>query len=349
MWNPRTYRDTDYGLESDEQFEPEGLEIEVPEVSLSAPHIMTLLGPIVPEELGICLPHVHLMHQLPAKFGIDAQLTDQDAAEAEVEAFVSMNGRSLVECSTPDAGRMIAPLLEIAGWVPAHLIGVTGRNADIFASFMPNAQDRERLVEEFLADLNEGMDGTDARAGVIKVGVSSAGITDAERATIQAAAGAHRATGVPVTSHTESTAGAMEMLSLLAEGGVDSSRVIVGHVDLDERSLDEHVELARTGAYLQFDQIGKPSSYPDQMRAERIRALLDAGFGDQILLSLDYGHRSLLTGYDGSPGLSYLSEWFMVLLMEAGIDAMTIRRLVVDNPSRALTIHPPSQASTRSS
>lgn len=343
MWNPRTYRDTDYGLGDDEQFEPEGLEAEMLEVSTSAPHIMTLLGPIAPEELGICLPHVHLMHTLPAEFGLDAQLTDPDAAEAEVEAFVSMNGRSLVECSTRDAGRMIAPLLEIAGWVPAHLIGATGRNADIFASKMTDALDRGALVQEFLADLNDGMDGTEARSGVIKIGVSGSGMTEAERVAVQAAAEVHCMTGVPITSHTESTAGALEVLALLTRGGVDSSRVILGHVDLDDRPLNEHLQLARTGAYLQFDQIGKPSTWSDQQRAERILELIAAGFGDQILLSLDYGHRSLLTGYDGNPGLSYLSEWFMVLMMEAGIDAMRIRRLVIDNPARALTIYPVSE------
>jgi len=68
--------------------------------------------------------------------------------------------------------------------------------------------------------------------------------------------------------------------------------------------------------------------------------LIEAGFGDQILLSLDYGRRSLLVSYDGSPGLPYMSEWFMVLLLEAGLEAMDVRKLVIDNPARALTIHP---------
>lgn len=338
MWNPDTYRDTDYGLEDGEHFEPDLEEMEA--VTTDQPHIMTLLGPIAPEELGICLPHVHLMHELPEEYGFDAQLTDQDAAEAEVEAFVSMNGRSLVECSTADTGRMIAPLLEIAGWVPAHLIGVTGRNADIFASRMPNSLDRGVLAEEFLADLTVGMDGTTARAGVLKVGTSADGITEAEGTTIDVVADVHRQTGVPVTSHTESTRVALEMLARMEKWGVAPSRVIVGHVDLDERPLEEHLEIARTGAHLQFDQIGKSDVYTDQQRAERVVELIEAGYRDQILLSLDYGQRSLMTGYDGSPGLSYLSEWFMVLLMEVGLDGMTIRNLVIDNPARALTIHP---------
>lgn len=340
MWNPETYRDTDYGLAEGERFEPEVEDAESSSVSTAMPHVMTLLGPIAPEELGICLPHVHLMRELPDAYGLDAQLTDQDAAEAEVEAFVSMNGRSLVECSTPDAGRMIAPLLEIAGWVPAHLIGVTGRTAHNFASRMPDCLDRDALVQEFLTDLTVGMDGTSAQAGVLKVGTSAEGITAVEQAAIEAVAQVHRQTGVPITSHTENTRVALAMLDTLAHQGVDPGRVIVGHVDLDERPLDEHLEIARTGAYLQFDQIGKSDDYTDQQRATRVVELIEAGYRDQMLLSLDYGRRSLMTGYDGSPGLSYLSEWFMVLLMENGLDAMTIRSLVIDNPARALTIHP---------
>jgi phosphotriesterase-related protein len=109
--------------------------------------------------------------------------------------------------------------------------------------------------------------------------------------------------------------------------------------------LESHIEVLQRGAYVQFDQIGKSDTYTDQQRANRVAELYRAGFGSQLLLSLDYGRRSLLTAYDGAPGLPYLSGWFMVLLMESGLEAMQVRELVIDNPARALTIHPSAMAS----
>ena len=339
MWNPRTYEDSDYGLGEGETFEPEIQEHEIDTVSTSEPHIMTLLGPIVPEELGICLPHVHLLCDPPGA-DEDHRLTDADSAESEIEAFVTMNGRSLVECSTRDAGRMTPPLRDIAGWVPAHLIAVTGRHADRYAAQMPNATDIDSLAEEFIGELQKGIDSTDAMAGVIKVGTSLNEITVVERCSIQAAAMAHKATGAPITSHTENGTMALELIETLGINGVDANRIIIGHVDRVNMNLDAHLEIARTGAYLQFDQIGKIDDYTDQQRAERVVELIQAGFGDQILLSLDFARRSQLVSYDGAPGLPYMSEWFMVLLLEAGLEAMDVRKLVIDNPARALTIHP---------
>lgn len=342
MWNPKNYRDEDFGLGEGETFEPDFLpEEEVIEISTDDPHIMTVLGPIPPEELGVCLPHVHLLCDPPGADD-DHRLVDTERAEAEVEAFLTMNGRSLVECTTRDCGRNIAGILDIAQWVPAHLVSVTGRKNDPYASQMENASDVESLAEEFIADLTVGMDGTNARAGVIKVGTSLNQITPIERNSIQAAGKAHVRTGAPVTTHTENGTMALELLQLLADAGVASNHVVIGHMDRVPMDMDDHLAVLKTGAFIQFDQIGKSDTYTDQQRADRIAELVNAGFGDQVLLSLDYGRKSLLSSYDGSPGLPYMSEWFMVLLMESGLEAMQVRKLVVENPARALTIQPPA-------
>lgn len=344
MWNPETYRDDDYGLEAGETFEPEWDEEEAQEISVDQPHVMTLLGSIEPEELGVCLPHVHLLCDPPGA-GEDHRLLDTERAESEVEAFITMNGRSLVECTTRDCGRNTAGMLEIAQWVPAHLISVTGRKNHPYASLLDHALDEDVLTEEFVQDLTIGMDGTAARAGAIKVGTSLNEITDVERTTMQAAARAHVRTGAPITSHTENGSMALEILERLASNGVAPNRIIIGHMDREPMALDTHLEVLRQGAYIQFDQIGKSDTYTDQQRADRIAELYRAGFGSQLLLSLDYGRRSLLSAYDGVPGLPYLSEWFMVLLMESGLEALQVRQLAIDNPARALTIRPPEAVS----
>ena len=350
VWDPRSYEDTDYGLEPGESFEPEDAWDVETGVSTDEPHVMTLLGPIDPIELGVCLHHVHLLCDPVALTEVepDYRLDDEEKAEEEIEAFVTMNGRSLVDCSTQDYGRNIAGLVSIAGWVPVHLLAVTGRHKDVHASLMANAVDVEALAEEFVGELRDGIEGHAARAGVIKVGTSLDTITPVERAAIEAATIAHAETGAPITTHTEDGTMALELLELLGTGGVPADRVIIGH--LDRKPMDPAYvrAIGDTGAFLSFDQIGKSDRFTDADRARVILDLVEDGYGDQILLSEDYGRKSLLLAYGGEPGLAYLQEWFMVMLMETGIEALTIRKMVVENAARALTIHPPTQAVTRS-
>lgn len=346
MWDPRTYEDTDYGLEPGESFEPQDAWDVETGVSTDEPHVMTLLGPIDPIELGVCLHHVHLMCDPVALTDDDPdyRLDDEEKAEEEIEAFVTMNGRSLVDCSTRDYGRNIGGLVSIAGWAPIHLLAVTGRHKDLHASRMQDATNVDALASEFIGELRDGIGGHAARAGVIKVGTSLDAITAAERAAIEAAAVAHVETGAPITTHTEDGTMALELLRLLAAGGVSPDRVIIGHLDRKPMDAGYLREIGDTGAFLSFDQIGKSDRFTDAERAKVILSLVEDGYGGQVLLSEDYGRKSLLLAYGGEPGLAYLQEWFMVMLMETGLDALAIRSMVVENAAKALTIHPRAQA-----
>lgn len=55
----------------------------------------------------------------------------------------------------------------------------------------------DELVEEFIGDLTDGMDGTTIRAGIVKVGSSLGTLTAAERKVTRAAAIVQQETGFP--------------------------------------------------------------------------------------------------------------------------------------------------------
>src|SRR5690606_2254695 len=129
--------------------------------------------------------------------------------------------RAIVESSSRDYGRNAAGLVRLAMRAPVHLVAVTGRHKGLHASRMENALDVAGLTAEFVGDLREGMDGTSARAGVIRIGTSLDEITDVERASINAAAAAHVVTGAPITTHTEAGTMALEQIDLLGQGGVE--------------------------------------------------------------------------------------------------------------------------------
>jgi phosphotriesterase-related protein len=131
---------------------------------------------------------------------------------------------------------------------------------------------------------------------------------------------------------------AFEQVQILRSEGVKPTRVIVGHMD---RRMDDGAYLRSvldTGVFIAFDGVGKWRYGPDEDRAAAMSRLVDAGYADQLLVSGDMARRSLLRGYGGAPGLGYIVERFPLMLMEAGLDALAVRKLLVGNPARALTI-----------
>ncbi len=342
MFNPNSYRDTDFGLEHGESFEPEDADA-APVVDLSQPHVMTVLGPIEPDELGVCLTHEHLLSNpaAPGNGDPDDRLDHLERAAEELEAFALTGGRSIVDATTPDAGRNAAGLYELAQRVPLHIIATTGPGARRQPNARPGGVDVEAMAASAIQDLTEGMDGTPAKAGIISVGSATNGSVEGNEASYSAAATCHLATGAPLAVQLGDAGSAHASLDLLQRHGVATDRVILQHLD-HVPSVEALIDITERGVWCSFDQIGKRDSEADAATAETIVDLFARGYGDALLISQGLDRKSQLSAYGGGPGLTYLLEWFTLALMEAGAEAAMVRRLLIENPLRALSIVPMS-------
>ena len=95
-----------------------------------------------------------------------------------------------------------------------------------------------------------------------------------------------------------------------------------------------HLEMARRGAWLEYDGIG--GSDPDDQYIQHIRRALDTGFAGQVMLSMDRGWYSPGKPGGGTPKpFTYLSETFLPRLRAAGLGEDTLAELTVQNPFRA--------------
>jgi phosphotriesterase-related protein len=95
-----------------------------------------------------------------------------------------------------------------------------------------------------------------------------------------------------------------------------------------------HLAVARRGAWIEYDGIGGWGE--DETYVENINRLLDAGLGDQLLLSHDRGWYDPAQPGGGTPRpYTYLSEVFLPKLEVSGVDRSTIDKLTRDNPFRA--------------
>lgn len=335
MWDLRNYRDTDFGLDAGDTFEP-GDASAPDDVDLSQPHIMTVLGPILPEELGICLPHEYILCDplAASEKDPDFRLDRIDLASEELESFLTLGGRAMVDASTRDYGRDLKGLRTVAQRVPIHIIATTGRHRHLHSYRMDDALDRDALAAEIRSDIRG-----DIKPGVIMFGTSLDEITPVEATAARAAARVAVETGYPVSSRTEAGTMAHEQLALVEAEGLDGGRVIIGGLN---RCLDPPflITIAARGAWLSFDQIGNESAEADALTASTLVELAEAGYEDQLLVSQGVARRSRLVSYGGQPGWTYLLERFAITLMEAGAEAPLVRRLLIDNPARALAIVP---------
>jgi phosphotriesterase-related protein len=150
---------------------------------------------------------------------------------------------------------------------------------------------------------------------------------------------------------------ALEQLDLLESDGIDLGRVVIGHCDVFH-PIATIVEVARRGAYVAVDTIGKERwrgidgqiyEVPDSHRIRLIRELVEVGFSDQILLSSDLlVHRNELRlnpSTFGANGYGYILDGFADRLRTASIPESIILRMLVENPQRVLGADPMDAAS----
>jgi predicted metal-dependent phosphotriesterase family hydrolase len=298
--------------------------------------VRTVLGDVAADELGRCDVHEHLLMRTPAMPG--DELDDAGRSGEEAVALRAAGIDALVELTTLGLGRDPSGLAEIARRSGLRIVMATGVQHE--GHHPPGdplrALDAGALADRFTADLLEGCDGTDVRAGVIKVGTGYWSISAFERTVLEAAGEAHRRTGAPVVCHLELGTAALEVLEVLEAAGVPPGRVALAHMD---RNPDPglHLEVAAAGAFVGYDGWARARNWPDSMLLDCLLAVAEGGGAGSIVLGADVARRRSFRAYGGLPGLDYLPRRVLPRLRSAGGEPLE-RAVLVDNPARLLAL-----------
>jgi predicted metal-dependent phosphotriesterase family hydrolase len=111
--------------------------------------------------------------------------------------------------------------------------------------------------------------------------------------------------------------------------------VAIGHVCcIADTTAAIPKQLAKRGVFVGFDRVTIPI-VPDAQKVSTILAFLEAGYADQLLLSSDFSTGRALKR-NGGPGVAQTVTVFGPMLLKAGVDEATLRRVLVDNPRRFL-------------
>lgn len=337
---------------------------------------MTVLGPVAVSDLGITLMHEHIfldgartwkcpchpdekaIAEQKVDIGIvgelrmnpymnrdNVSLDDGDLALSELKRFQALGGHTVVETTNFGIGRDPQQLARIARMSGLKIIMGTGFYLEHTHPEWLKAMDVDEVTAFIVNDVGGGETQPEIMAGIIgEVGVSK-DFTAEEEKSLRGSARAARITGLPLSIHLPGWERlAHRVLDVVEEEGADLRHTVLCHMNPSHDDLPYQKSLAARGAFLEYDMIGMDYYYADQdaqspsdeENARAIRALVDMGFADRLLLSQDVFLKIMLTRYGGF-GYGYILKHFLPRLGRHGVDRQAIDMMLVDNPKRVFS------------
>jgi phosphotriesterase-related protein len=304
-------------------------------VSTGQVMVQTAAGPQALSD-GIIYAHEHLWLDLTTLGDPQGKLDQFDLIVEEIGELKRLGVGAIIEQTCLGMGRDVARLREIQLAAGVQIIPATGYYHRRFHPPTLSQQSVEQIAETLAHELRAGVDGTAVRPMVLgEIGGSGPPLYNDEVKVFRAVARLAQEFPVVVTTHAHLGCGGGDELQLLVQEGLAPERVLIGHLDLCP-SLEEVLAIARQGAYVGFDTVGKINYAPDERRVVYIKALIEAGLGRHILLSCDISRNAYLR-QRGGQGYAYLLRVFLPMLADASIAPATIRQITQENPRRFLS------------
>lgn len=292
----------------------------------------------------------------------DIRFHAHNEAVRELLLFKAKGGRTVVEVTVRGLDPNPMGLRRVARATGLNIIAATGYYVSRTHPRLLEKKTIPSLVAELRKDVEEGFGDTGIRAGVVKIGVGGAmkhgtmRIHKNEEKLLVAASIVQREMGVPISIHTPrhlpterakpSSWWGLRILDILEDAGARLDRVIVCHLDrCIHENLDYQVQIAKRGAYIEYDLWGKDYYYKifreantcDSVRLERIKALIKQGCLHRILLSQDICMKIERATYGGY-GYSHILRNVVPMMRDEGITYSQIDLMVKENAKRILAI-----------
>lgn len=249
-----------------------------------APFVMTVLGPVEPESLGLTLTHEHLYLDAraagtspeaaqegrrltwanvaearwdPLGFPDNLAFTNVDLTIAELGPFREAGGGTIVDVTPANLGRSPRALAEISRRSGVQVVMGGGFYTTPFHPASVGGAGEDSLASDFVAEIRGGVEDTGVRPGIMgEVGCGDP-ITPSELKLIRAHGLASTETDVAVTVHQQSwSKHGHAIADALLEVGAKPGKIVLGHMtpviddDRYQRSLLDR------GIYLSYDFLG---------------------------------------------------------------------------------------------
>jgi phosphotriesterase-related protein len=310
----------------------------------------TVRGAIPTGALGVTLMHEHvfvlspeIMANYPEGWG-DEAARERDAVQ-KLNALKAAGVDTIVDPTVIGLGRYIPRIQRVAAQTDLQIVVATGvytyNDVPMYFHFSgPGTalNGPEPMVEMFVRDITEGIAGTGVKAAILKCATDEPGVTPGVERVLRAVAQAHRATGVPITTHTHAhTRRGLDQQRIFAEEGVDLSRVIIGHSG-DTTDLDYLEELLAAGSYLGMDRFGVDNILSFSDRVDTVARMCERGHAERMVLAhdascyIDWLPEAALPLVLPNWHYMHIHNDVLPALRERGVTEEQITTMLVDNP-----------------
>jgi phosphotriesterase-related protein len=350
---------------------------DIASVGVHSGKIMTVLGQIPVEALGITLMHEHILLDASswwkrpccgsdiglAERPIDVsmlgdlrmnpflnrdncQLVDVDAAIEELMLFVELGGRTVVDPTNLGIGRDPSALQRISRRTGLNIVMGAGFYLEPAHPDYVRRMSVEDVARAIARDCGAVADDIPlVAAGIIgEIGISK-DFTAEEEKVLRGAARASRMSGVPLSIHLPGwERHGHRVLDVIESEGGNLRHTILCHMNPSLGDPAYQRSIADRGAFLEYDMIGMDFFYADQ----QAQSPCDEENAAALARLVDDGYvNALLISQDvflkmmltrhGGFGYGYILKHFVPRLKRHGLDARTIERLLVENPRRVFS------------
>lgn len=303
--------------------------------------IETVTGPVDAARLGVTLVHEHVLVRSDAVQAQFPRVYENDGLfQAAVDAFANLRRRGVESVCDPTVmglGRDVAFARRVADATGMNIVVATGlytlsRLPPLFAH-----RAAEFLADLFVADIEEGIQGTDIKAAFLKCATDERGVTPDVEKTLQAAAKAHMRTGVPIMTHSlPANESGLRQQDIFENEGVDLHRVLIGHCG-DTSDVDYLRRILDRGSYIGMDRYGLDELLDTEQRNQTVQALCSLGYADRILLSQDavclsdHVYPEAVKARRPNWNLFYVVDHVAGQLVDLGVDQSVVDSMLSDN------------------
>jgi phosphotriesterase-related protein len=313
--------------------------------------VESVTGPVGLDELGVTLIHEHLCFRDEANALQWPHLYDEEALyAAAVEAAQAAIGVGVKTIGEPTAmygGRDIHFIERVARETGLQVIACTGIYTYEHLPLYWQSRSEDVMADAFVHDIEQGMQGTSIKAGFLKCAADAAGVNANVEKVHRACARASLRTGAPIMAHSHpASATGPRQMEIFVEEGVDPAKVQIAHTG-DSDDLDYVERVLDTGAWIGMDRYGIEMYLPLERRNATVLALLERGYADRMLLSMDscasidwfpeeVEEQLIAGGAVKDWNTTLLHDTVIPLLREGGMTDAQLTTMLEDNPRRWL-------------
>jgi phosphotriesterase-related protein len=312
----------------------------LPSFGTAGKTIPTATGTITAEQMGITSVHEHIV--MPAD-PVEREKSFNFAV-SDLKKAKALGLQTIVNVGPTDD---VVGIREVSQASGVHVICCTG-------SYLLKDEQQSLTVADFenrmIRDVENGIQGTQIRPGVIKVAARKLPITPAEKNLFIAAAHVQKRYNLPICTHAVS--GCVEQQQILEQAGADLNHCYFSHVEATfgwgGRTVDHQIDYLQTvvekGSTLSFNNFGNWNHTKPGDLARIIQELTKRGFDNRLVATIDLtwtfvnGNIKILwedTNENGKDRTySYPLRKVVPWLRDNGIDKASIDKFLVENPRR---------------